>query len=179
MDDLRVTSRHFLILSYFFSPRVNEFNIWRRKKERIFLFQRKRKRTCAIDGSPSLRESGPPITPASLGPGWPESAPSWRQRLEQQVTADYTLTFRFGDKARRKICDKNSKDLRESTRAYENIDVSRSFSRLIWNRRDIEMRKGTKTQRTKNWKGKIKQELSVRKTEREKEISQASFRYVR
>lgn len=25
---------------------------------------------------PLLRESGPPITPASLDPGWPESAPS-------------------------------------------------------------------------------------------------------
>jgi len=33
-------------------------------------------RARAIGSSPSLRESGPPITPASLGPGWPESAPS-------------------------------------------------------------------------------------------------------
>ncbi|KOX71462.1 hypothetical protein WN51_01736 [Melipona quadrifasciata] len=30
----------------------------------------------AKNSLPVLRESGPPITPASLGPGWPESAPS-------------------------------------------------------------------------------------------------------
>lgn len=38
--------------------------------------EKEKEKVQAKNSLPVLRESGPPITPASLGPGWPESAPS-------------------------------------------------------------------------------------------------------
>lgn len=94
--------------------------------------KREKERVRAIDSSPSLRESGPPITPASLGPGWPESAPSWHQRLEQQVTANYTPTFcpwrRVGGKTRRNL----PKDSRKIFEIYESTSEVPIDSKSTW-----------------------------------------------